>query len=163
MLEAARFSLSAPRLDALPTRPRRWPGRLRFRVGLAWRASQLDRDLAAGGRPGSDELHASRALQLLSATYRQRIAQSLETVVRLSARRSSAARIPLQRAAIRDERHALLDLAARLLSPRPVSAQGVAIAVLLLSEPDSPLHEPAPPGAIEALAHAALDTLEHLD
>jgi hypothetical protein len=165
MLEADLFALPGPPLDALPLRPRRRAGRLWLWMKLVCRARALDRDLAAGGRPDRDELHASRTLQLLSATYRRQIAEGLEKAVRVSARRRGPelARSQLQRTAIWDERAALLDLATRLLSPRPASAQGVAIAVLLLSEPDSPLHEPARPGAIGALARTALDGLEHLD
>ena len=142
MLEAGQFGSPGPALDALPLRPRRWAGRLGLRMRVVWRARALDRDLATGGRPDRDELHASRALQLLSPTCRRHLAEGLTKAVR--------------RTATGDERGALLDLAARLLSPRPVSAQGVAIAVLLLSEPDSPLHVPARPGAIGALARVAL-------
>jgi hypothetical protein len=162
MLEATRFAPHGPGLDALPVRRRRWPGRLWLRIALARRVQALDCDLAVGGRPDGDELHASRALQLLSTGYRRQLAEGLEKAVRLSARRPDPLGLALQRAAIRHERHALLDLAARLLAPRPVSAQGVAIAVLLLREPDSPLHAPGPPGAIEALAHVALDALEQV-
>jgi hypothetical protein len=141
MLDADQFAAAGPALDALPVRRRRWAGRLWLRAKLAVRAPALDRDLATGGRPDRDELHALRTLQLVSTTYRRHIAEGLEKAVRLT---------------ISEEREALLDLAARLLSPRPVSAQGVAITVLLLSEPDSPLHEPSRPGATAELARTAL-------
>jgi hypothetical protein len=160
MLEAERFATDGPAFDALPVRRRRWPGRLRLRLALVRRGAALDCDLARGRRPDSDELHATRALQLLSNTYRRHIAEGLERAVRLSTRPPQLAGIAMQRVAIRDERDALLDLAARLLAPRPVSAQGVAIATLLLREPDSPLHVPARPGAIDELAGVALDALE---
>jgi hypothetical protein len=146
MLDADQFAIPGPALDALPVRRHRWPGRLWLRAKLAFRAPALDRDLATGGRPDRDELHALRTLQLVSTTYRRHVAEGLEKAVRRDAR-----------TVIADEREALLDLAARLLSPRPVSAQGVAITVLLLSQPDSPLHdEPVRHDAVAELARAAL-------
>ncbi|HEY3185841.1 MAG TPA: hypothetical protein VGJ70_00110 [Solirubrobacteraceae bacterium] len=162
VLRAANFDIQGPGLDWLPA-PRRRLGKLILGARVAWRAPRLDRDLAAGVPPDCDELHAARALQLLSPRRRRQLAAGLETVVRLASTPPTFdARAPLQRAAIRAERHALLDLAARLLAPRPVSAQGVAIASLILSEPQSPLHEVTAPGAIEALALTALTALEHL-
>jgi hypothetical protein len=109
---------------------------------------------------GSSEIRL-RALQLLSAAHRRKLAESFEEILRDAdeplVRRSS--RIPPQRQAVRDARAALVGLVLDLRDSRPVEPRGVAKAELLLSDGASPLYAPNERGALSEAAQDARDAL----
>jgi hypothetical protein len=118
--------------------------RLRLRV-LMLRAS-LDREiLADSSRPSADPALALRMVQLTDARTRRMVAGELRRVVEYADRHRSSPVIScviVERAAVRAGREAILGLAERLESGAPVSAAGIVQARALLSDPDSPLHDP---------------------
>ena len=73
-----------------------------------------------------------------------------------------SARIPVQRRKVIGSRDELLELAERLLAPGPVYAQGVALAVGLLSDGGSPLYQSG--GDLHSAVEEALLALDgHLE
>ena len=66
----------------------------------------------------------------------------------------------IQQPAIRADRQALVSLIDRLENPRPVLAEGVAIAERLMTDLHSPLFAPAEPGTIRRLARHAVAAME---
>ena len=67
---------------------------------------------------------------------------------------------PLRRREVTLSRPALLDVAARLRDPAPLAARGVARALLLLTDCESPLYAAAPIGALSDAAAGILTALE---
>jgi hypothetical protein len=118
-------------------------------------ASSLERRLAAGEEPRSDRALELRAAQLVAPRERRALAAAIENIVdevdRPSASISAAA--PVSRAAIKQARPQLLELAADLRSARPVQAAGVICVRSLLCDGSSPLYgvseENALSGAVE--------------
>ena len=113
--------------------------RLRARL----RRHKLDKALASGADPNTDALRWERAHELVGEKSRLEIAERLE---RLLAEADSAprgwftSRVPIARAAIRDSRRDLQTIVERLRAPAYISAQGVAMASLLLSDGAGPLY-----------------------
>jgi hypothetical protein len=107
----------------------------------------LDRRLAAGRPPGSSPLLESRAQRITGSRRRNDLARSWEHAL-TRARRPSEAH-PLAVAVCHDRAIAaeadIRELAARLRSPAPVSARGVAAARLLLTDGTGPLYNRAEP------------------
>jgi hypothetical protein len=117
---------------------------LRLRVWLHhWR---LDHEIASGGAPTSPLLRM-RAAALIEPRRRKRLAvhfdRLVDEVAKLPPRMSAAA--PLNRPAIEEAGPLLLGLARDLRDPGPVSPQGVARAVLLLTDGGGPLYGTQPP------------------
>jgi hypothetical protein len=101
-----------------------------------------------------------KARSLTKDRTRKRLARGLERAVADadSGRRAVGAAIPIQRRAVLACRVELLELAARLLAPQPVYAQGVEMTQRLLTNPLSPLYQTG--GDLHTLvtdASAALD------
>lgn len=124
--------------------------RLRLLAGL--HRNRIDRQLADGEDPFASEDRALRARQLTDLSKRHRLAQSLRRVVARAESRGAAllgAPVPVCREAVLPWREALLGLADRLERPEPVSACGVARAVILIEDGAGPLFDLGPEHSIE--------------
>jgi hypothetical protein len=133
---------------------------LRLRVSLF--RNRLTRRLADGADSVESRELALRARQLTAPRMRRSIASSFEDVV-ARARRTGpllTSQVPIDRKKVQAASRELEELAGRLRSPEPVRAQGVALALLLLTDPARPLHSGA--GADELTA-AIIDLNERFD
>ena len=142
----ARASSSAPSsgIDRGGSLPGRASLALRLRVYLA--RGRLDRQLAAAHSFDSDEALALRAHQLTREATRRSLAESLRSAVaqadRIAPHRALSAAV-IRRDAVRADREMLLGLAERLETGAPVSARGVALTRVLLTDGCwSPLSNP---------------------
>jgi hypothetical protein len=141
---------------------------LRLRVWMATR--RLDGSLAAGAPLNRDPLIALRAAQLASRRERRRLAMALDAVrAERPARPGFSASVPVSADALVLARPALEQLAGALRSPGSLEPHGIARTRLLLTEPSSPLYQPAEPEALYTAACGALlalmprtDRLAHL-
>ena len=135
---------------------------LTVRLSVLARRSDLDQRLAAGGDPRSDPALELRATQLCKVRARRAIATRLRRIID-AARNGSDGPLgigPVAQSEVLAEADALTDLAIRLVATRPVNPMGVALAKVLVSDPDSPLRvgaEPATLYTVVRLATAALD------
>jgi hypothetical protein len=149
----------------LSLRPRGGPcRRIRLALIAGWRAAELDSQLAAGASPAVDALLAIRARRLTSRRYRARMAAGLARAVRdtEAARRSFTAAVRPDRREVAAARTVLATLDRRLSAAEPVSAQGIALLELLLTDGASPLYRPTEPGALGSRLRAAAAALEPL-
>jgi hypothetical protein len=123
--------------------------------------ARLDRDLAAGRRPGSSPAHARRARRLVAPRGRRRLAAGLERplAAAVAPRPVYSAAVPPHRGEVRAAREDLEALVERLRDERPVTARGVALVSLLLSDGASPAYAPRRPGALSEWAATALRAL----
>jgi hypothetical protein len=154
--------LSYPPLSLRPSGGR--CRRVHLALIAAWRAAELDRQLAAGVSPGADALLETRSRRLISRRYRARMAAGLARVVRdaqATTRGFSAAVRPDRREVIA-ARTVLATLDRRLRAAEPVSPQGIAMLESLLTDGASPLYRPAEPGALGSRLRAAAAALEPL-
>ncbi|MBV9941479.1 MAG: hypothetical protein JO262_05045 [Solirubrobacterales bacterium] len=136
--------------------------RLRLALIASWRAGELDRQLAAGAGRGTSALLAIRGQRLTGRRYRARVAAGLARAARDAEATTygfSAAVRPDRREVIA-ARVVLATLDRRLRAAEPVSAQGVALLELLLTDGTSPLYRPAEPGALGSQLRAAAAALE---
>jgi hypothetical protein len=145
----------ATRLGLLPAR---WHLLLHARVWLLHRA--LDEALAHGADPATDAALGLRAHQLTAAGVRNRVADALERAVRAAEQPSDAltSAVPVPRRQVEAARWQLVALIDRLRAPRPVWAQGVAIALELLVDAGSPLYQEG--CDLRAAAAAAIEALD---
>lgn len=112
-------------------------GRVFFQRGA------LGRRLAAGVSPSSSAELERRAQQLLSPRYRRVLAQSIDCLIDAAEERPRplSSVVPLRRAVILRERHALRSLADELRdTDQRVSVRGVALAERLLTDGRSPVY-----------------------
>ena len=131
-----------------------------LRLGVWRQSDRLTRELAAGAIPSSSpELH-ERALQLTARPTREHLARSLEAALADAGlpARSRGARAPVP-ALDFDARTELATLAARARARVPVRAQGVALALLLVTDPSGALYSGGP-GALRRAAAAAAESLQ---
>jgi hypothetical protein len=107
-------------------------------------------------------LRAAREARMVSAQGRARLAGHLEDAIARAERPHSpfSATVAVCRAAVREARGALLDLAERLRGPRPVAPAGVRLAQELLVDGAGPLYVPAHRGELRAAALQALGALD---
>lgn len=139
----------------------RWRG-VRLALIARWRAGELDRQLAAGANPAASPLLAIRGQHLTGRRFRARVAEGLSRSVRDAEARApgfSAAARP-HRCEVTAARMVLATLDRRLRSAEPVSAQGVALLELLLTDGTSALYLPSEPGALGSRLRAAAAALE---
>lgn len=132
-----------------------------LRVVTAWRATDLDRQLANGIDPMlSDEL-SLRAGQLRSAGTRVRLACALRDAVELAnGQRAPLITTRLRRPAIRENDELLLALADRLRDGEPLGAQGLALTARLVKDHSSPLYRSGVSGSLPATVSEALAALQ---
>lgn len=145
-----------------PANPRRGGVLLHLRVLL--RRDRLDLALAGRARPGDDPAQMLRAAQLLREPERRRVARGLRSAVDAAetARWRWSPRVPVAAHAVREGRVALTRLASRLGSAAPVSARGVALARILLTDGTGPLYREERDDP-DGLRRAALEALRALD
>lgn len=156
-----------PGLEAMP---RTWWLSLHARLLSA----QLDRELAAGDRPETCGLLAAHAERICRPDECISLAMSLRRLASEGAdpgsqlgrktrhrrRVHSSGRVPLDRAAIAATTGQLGQLAARMETPGPVRAEGVARVRCLISDGTGPLYHPEAGGT--DLREALRAALEHL-
>ena len=115
--------------------------------------ASLDRRLATGSTPESGRLLAVRAQQLVALRSRRELARRWEHLLAVAARQPRAGADLLCRDRILAARDDVRDLAARLRSPLPVPAAGVAAARVLLTDATGPVYNPRHPGSLTARLH----------
>ncbi len=118
------------------------PAGRRLRLTVALHRHRLDNELARGADRGSSPALGLRAAQLVEDRTRRRIARSLRSAVREaeSPRAPFGSAVPVRRDTTAAVRSAMLGLAERLEGPLPVSAEGVARALGLLTDGTGPLY-----------------------
>ena len=123
---------------------------------------QLNRRIARGADPCSSPELRRRAGELVSPGFRARMAAGLRRAITAAERPwhgGLSAQVPVQRAAILDERTELLGLAYLLTDEESVSPRGVARVEELLTDGRSPLYYPAPRGTLAAALRHTRATL----
>jgi len=105
-------------------------------------APTLDRALAAGTPPERDAVLAWRAHQLVRPATRRGLARGLRRLLKAASDPQPwlTPQVLPRRAEIRRSRRELTDLAEALAGPCPLAAQGIAMTMLMLSDPGSPIH-----------------------
>lgn len=131
----------------------------RFQAALRARCSalMLDHQLATGCDPARDPALRRRARMLSSRRGRGRTAAGLRRVLAESPQdaRLSAA-VAFRRDAVELARPALEQLERIIRDRTGLRPQGLALAQLLLSDPESALYRPGPPEKVYEVARAAL-------
>lgn len=152
---------SAPPLR-VPTEPWR---RIQLSLRVWWRAAQLDQQLAAGASPRASAEIGLRAQRITRRGSRKRLADGLARALR-SAQETGPGFTAAVRPDSREMLAARIVVAAldqRLRAREPVTARGVAMLQLLLTECTSPLYRPSQPGALGSCLRAAAAALEPAD
>lgn len=138
---------------------------LGIRVRTRLHRHKLDKELASGADPNINSLRYERARELVGEQSCRRIAASLERLLAEvdSGPRAFSARVPIARAAIRDSRGNLDTIVERLKAPAYISAQGVAMISLLLSDGAGPLYgiDPAHSRELHRALETVLDAIDH--
>ncbi len=117
----------------------------------------LDRALAAGADPARSAALTRRAALLSSRHARRRTAAGFRGVLSEPARRSGLSAVAASdRAAVDVARPALEQLERAIRERDSMRPQGLALAHLLLSDPDSPLYRAPHAGALYEASRAAL-------
>ena len=134
---------------------------LRVRLSVHWHRTVLTRSLANGADPRLDDRLALLARRLRSRRVRRITARGIERVLADAeaphVRWGSAA--PFDSKAVAEARDQLRELAAALRAMESANPRGVAIAVLLLVDVQSPLYD----GRVgHGLRHAAQTAIEAL-
>jgi hypothetical protein len=139
------------------------PCRLADRVQARAFGASLDRQLAAGCPPESARLLAARAQHIVSVPSRKAVARDWDRLLR-RARSGPAARpaaaVPLCAEQIVVAEPAIHVLMERLAAPLPVTAQGVAMARLPLTDAIGPVYNHRSAVTLADLLHAAIDNLD---
>jgi hypothetical protein len=138
------------------------PARLADRMLARALGASLDQQLATGCPPESSRLLAARAQAIVSLPRRTSLARSWDHLLRV-ARRGPARRtpgVPLNAAAILAAEPTIRELVERLTAPLPVTAQGVAVATIPLTDATSPLYGRRGPDALADLLDAAITQLD---
>lgn len=112
------------------------------RVCARARGFQLDRALAAGVSPDSSAMLSVRAHQLIGAPARSALALTIRRLIEDTDRRlqPTSLNVPICRRKVRNCKHALQDLAHRLVAAGPLDVRGLAQIRLLLSDGRGPLY-----------------------
>jgi hypothetical protein len=135
-------------IDVVARFPRRAPTRQVVKLRAALRRRRLDAALAAGADPWSAADLMLRASRLTSLTGRREIASALEELVALAAQnRAVSPYIRIRCGAVLEQRDILLELAAELRQPGPVSVTVVATLAWLALEESSPVYVGGTPPA----------------
>jgi hypothetical protein len=136
------------------------PG-LRVRLGARLAAGRLDRELANGASPDSTVPLSLRARILIRPAERHALSRSLERILEASpqlAGRGPRTLTPRFYRRVGAASGEIRELIARLRSPGPVSAEGMAKIRVLLSDSAGPLHQAN--GDLVSAIHDALRALE---
>jgi len=137
---------------------------LRTRLISRRRAGTLDARIRAGESLDASGALARRAHQLTSRRARYIVADGLQRAAlraALPAEAKLSARVHVQREAACDAFRPLTELAHRLRDDAtPPRAQGVALALRLLTDEAAPLHAPSEPGTLKEAVLVALDACD---
>lgn len=147
--------------DPLVPRPCRFADRVLAHVFGA----SLDRQLAAGTNPEATPTLAARAQDIVSLPSRRALARDWEHLTKAARRssRSSGTRppaAPIQASQVAAAEPAIRDLISRLTTPLPVTAQGVAMASVLLTDATGPVYRRRGPVTLDAAIAAAIAQLD---
>ncbi len=137
------------------------PYRVTDRVLARAFGASLDRQLAAGAAPETTALLAARARDIVSLRSRRAIAGDWEHLIKTARRhpqRTPAA--PIQAGQITAAEPAIRDLVTRLTTPLPVTAQGVAMASVLLTDAAGPVYRRHSPVTLDTAIAAAIAQLD---
>jgi hypothetical protein len=145
-----------------PRRLRLRPYRLTDKVASRALGASLDRQLAAGREPEESRLLAARAQDIVALRRREQLAGYWEHVLASAARPAPALRnaAPLRRGPVLAAEPAITELASLLRAPLPVSARGVAMARMLLTDAGGPLYWSAAPESLHVALRAAITRLD---
>jgi hypothetical protein len=124
--------------------------------------ASLDRQLAAGRDPEDSRLLAARAQDIVALRRREELASYWERVLAAATRPAPALRnaVPLRRGRVLAAAPAITELASLLRTPLPVSARGVAMARMLLTDAGGPLYWSAAPQSLHAALRTAIARLD---
>jgi hypothetical protein len=139
--------------------------RIRLAWIASWRAASLDRALAGGTSPLDGSALEVRAQRITSRRGRTRVGDGLVRASR-DARAVTAgvsAAVPPDQREVLAAGTVLAAIDRRLRAPDPVSAEGMAQLLVLLTDGDSPLYDPSEPGALGSRLRAAAAALEPVD
>jgi hypothetical protein len=135
--------------------------RLRDRLAAHVHRPRLDAAMASGGPTEASAELALRARRLRSISFRRELARTIGRLVRDLEAPAPPARIRIspQRARVAAAADALSELAEALRQPKPVSARGVAQALILLTDGTGPLFNPHNHGSLRNRASTATANL----
>lgn len=128
--------------------------------------ASLDRQLAAGRPPESSPLLAVRAQLIVSLPRRTAMAGNWQRLLTVAARRAAVPRgappgaVPVCADRIIAAAPAIGELVARLVTPLPVPARGVAMATVMLTDAGSPVYSRRSPVTLEAALQEAIAQLD---
>ncbi len=147
------------------TRGNRWELvriRLRDRLLARWRGLVLDAQLADGQRAEDDLLRAVRAGTLTTPAARHGLVAGWENVLSSTTRprRPVDASVPVQSFRVLAAEHDIRQMISLLRAPTPVSARGLALASVLLTDGTGPLYNAA---STSDLASTVRDAIGFLD
>jgi hypothetical protein len=136
---------------------------LRLRLRTSVHRGKLTRVLAEGADPRESDELALRARQLTSERSRKALARTLRRSIAeayLPARTRARVSI-IDRRGVLNAESAITAMVERLLGPRPVQAQGMAMLERILTNADgSPLYNRSSPGALRQMIRAATAALD---
>jgi hypothetical protein len=140
-------------------------GGLRLHLTAAWHSVTLDRRLAEGVDPQTSAVLALRARKLTGPRGRKRVADGLAGAVRRAAdtRPGITAAVRPDARSLLEARTVLAALERRLRGFEAVTAQGVAMLGVLLTDAASPLYRSSGPGELASRLRAAAAALEPSD
>lgn len=144
--------------DPLVPRPYRLADRMLARA----LGASLDAQLAAGRPPEAALLLASRARHIVSPRGRQAVAGDWEHLLEVArhGQRNGPRAIGVRAGLIAAAEPAIRELVRRLSTPLPVSAQGVAMASVLLTDATGPVYRRDSPITLGAALEAAITQLD---
>jgi hypothetical protein len=131
-------------------------------ISAALRGVTLDRELAAGADPETNAVLAVRARRLTGPRGRKLVIDGLAGALSRATDGTAgfSAAVRPQARELRDASAVLTALEARLRGSEPVSARGVALLRVLLTDVASPLYQPSAPGELASRLRAAAAALE---
>jgi len=108
------------------------------------KSGRLDNELASGTLPQSSRLHAARADQLISPSFRTELAGNWEQILQIATGQAAhgRGRFVQHRDRISEAEPQIRELISTLRAPSPVSVRGVAAASQLLTDGTGPLYNP---------------------
>ena len=126
------------------------------------RGVTLDRELAAGVDPETNAVLALRARRLTGPRGRKLVIDGLAGALSRATDGTAgfSAAVRPQARELRDASPVLTALESRLRGSAPVTARGVALLRVLLTDAASPLYQPSAPGELASRLRAAAAALE---
>jgi hypothetical protein len=139
-----------------------YPRRLWYRLLAEWRSLTLDHELARGSDPDGSRLRAVRAAALVAPPARAHLASCWQRLLERAAQpaRGRGAHPVLADRQILAAEADIRELIAALTVTRPVPAQGVALANLLLIDGGGPVYRARSPHELD---RAVREAVGHLD